>query len=90
MVLGRIMGAVLLVGAGALAVAAVIAAPAALKAARPLVREGLRRSLSIYDRAATAAAEFVDDVEDLVAEVRSDIALKRGPGEPDAPEQKSA
>lgn len=91
MVLGRLVGAVLLVGAGAVAVTAVIAAPHLLKAARPLVREGLRRSISIYDRARSAAAEFVEDVEDLVAEVRADVAdPARGPRPAPTPDSKSA
>jgi hypothetical protein len=78
MSLGRVMGTILVLGAGALALGAVIAAPKLLQTARPLVREGLRRGMSLYDRARVAAAEFGEDVEDLVAEVRSDMASTGG------------
>lgn len=71
---GRVVGTALVIGAGALAVATVIAAPQILRASRPVVREVVRRGLALYDRARTAAAEFADDVEDIVAEVRSDTA----------------
>lgn len=73
---GRLVGAALLLGCGALAITAVVAAPKLLKSARPVVREGLRRGLGLYERARSAAAEFVDDVEDLVAEVRSEVGDK--------------
>lgn len=76
---GRILGTVLVMGAGALAIAAVLAAPGLLKAARPAAREALRRSLGLYERARHAAAEFAEDVEDLVAEVRADIGQKEAP-----------
>jgi len=69
----RILGAVLLVGAGVVAVGAVIAAPRILRVARPLVRDGLKRGMEIYERVRGAAAEFSEDVEDLVAEVKSEI-----------------
>lgn len=72
----RIIGTVLIVGAGALAVAAIVAAPRVLVAARPTVREALRRGLGFYERARHAAAEFVEDVEDLVAEVQADLNEK--------------
>ena len=63
----------MLVGIGALAVAAVISAPTIFRAARPMLKEGLRRSMRLYDQARGAAAEVAEDVEDLVAEVRADI-----------------
>lgn len=74
MAFGRIMGTAMVLGAGALALTAAIAAPRIFKVAKPYVREGLRRSISIYDRARAGAAELVEDIEDLVAEVRSDLS----------------
>ena len=68
---GRILGTALLIGGVAMAVGAVIAAPKILRASRPQVREALRRSLALYDKARAAAAEFAEDMEDLVAEVRA-------------------
>jgi hypothetical protein len=82
---GRVLGTALLIGGGALALGAVIAAPKVLRASRPYVREALRRSLQLYDKARAAAAEFADDVEDLVAEVRAE-APERGATE-EAPEK---
>jgi len=82
---GRVIGTALLIGGGALAVGAIIAAPKLLRASRPAVREALRRSLALYDKARTAAAEFADDVEDLVAEVRADAPERAATGE--APEK---
>lgn len=67
-----LLGAVLVVGAGALVVGAVIAAPTLLRAARPTAREALRRGLNLYERARSAAAEFAEDVEDMVAEVTAE------------------
>lgn len=69
---GRVLGTALLIGAGALAVGAVVAAPKILRASRPAVREALRHGLALYDKARAAAAEFADDVEDLVAEVQAE------------------
>ncbi|MGD9965177.1 MAG: DUF5132 domain-containing protein [Hyphomonadaceae bacterium] len=86
----RLLGTVLVVGAGALAVAAVLAAPGALRAARPLVREGLKRGLDVYDRVRGAAAEFTDDVEDLVAEVRSDFSSEHVPNRTGQPRSSAA
>ena len=54
---GRVLGTVLLIGGGALAVGAIVAAPRVLRAARPAVRETLRRGLALYDKARSAAAE---------------------------------
>lgn len=71
---GRLLGTALLIGGGVLAVAAIVAAPRLLRASRPFAREALRQGLGLYERARTAAAEFADDVEDLVAEVRSDLS----------------
>ena len=53
----RLFGAVLLIGAGAVAVTAVVAAPVILRRARPLVREGFKRGIDLYERARTAAAD---------------------------------
>jgi hypothetical protein len=71
---GRLLGTALVLTCGALAVAAIVAAPRVLRTTRPFVREGLRRGLGLYEQARAAAAEFADDVEDLVAEVRADQA----------------
>lgn len=71
---GRLVGTALLFGVGALAVAALVAAPRILRTTRPFVREGLRRGFGLYEQARAAAAEFAEDVEDLVAEVRADHA----------------
>ena len=68
-----VLGALVMVGAGALAVGVIIAAPALLRAARPAVRAAMRRGLGLYERARNAAAELTEDVEDLVAEVQADI-----------------
>lgn len=69
----RILGAVLLIGAGVVAVGAVIAAPRVLRVARPLVRDGLKRGMEFYERVRGAAAEFSEDVDDLVAEVKAEV-----------------
>ncbi|MDX2275060.1 MAG: DUF5132 domain-containing protein [Hyphomonadaceae bacterium] len=73
---GRILGAVVLVGAGALTIAALSAAPHVLKTARPLLREGLKRGLKLYEAARASAAELAEDVEDLLAEVKADLTAK--------------
>jgi hypothetical protein len=75
---GRVFGTALLIGAGALALGAIVAAPRILRASRPHVREALRRGFALYDKARSAAAEFADDVEDLVAEVRAEAPERGG------------
>jgi hypothetical protein len=74
-----------------LAVAAIVAAPRILRVTRPLVREGLRRGLGLYEQTRAAVAEFADDVEDLVAEVRADQAsVSPGASDKSANELKKA
>jgi hypothetical protein len=70
----RLLGTALLLGAGALAVTAVLAGPPLLRAGRPLLRQGLKRGLEVYTRLRASAAEMIEDVEDLVAEVRGELA----------------
>lgn len=79
--LGRVFGTGLIVGGAALAVATVVAAPKLLRAARPLAREALKRGIDIYETMRRASAEFADDVEDLVAEVREDLSNKKAAAE---------
>lgn len=76
---GRIFGTAAILGAGALAAAVVFAAPHIIPLARPAAREAVRRGLKLYERARYAAAEFVEDLEDLVAEAQSEITEKRAP-----------
>jgi hypothetical protein len=68
-----VLGTLLVVGAGALAIGVIIAAPKLLRAARPTAREALRRGLGLYERVRNAAAEVAEDVEDMVAEVQADL-----------------
>jgi hypothetical protein len=81
----RLLRTALILGGGALAVGVVIAGPALLRQARPLVRAGLKRGLGVYARARAAAEELVEDVEDLVAEVRAEMAPERSPPAPTPP-----
>lgn len=74
---GRLLGTAFLLGAGVVTVAVVVAAPQIMRSARPLLREGLKRGFGLYEQARAAAAELADDVEDLVAEVRSELASGR-------------
>lgn len=76
--LGRIVGTAVLVGAGIAAVAVVVAGPRLLRVARPTLREGLKRGMELYAQARGAAAEFAEDVEDLVAEVQAEIGRSTG------------
>lgn len=69
----RILGTALLIGGAVAVVGAVVFAPRALRIARPAVREALKRSMEMYERARSAGAEFAEDVEDLVAEVRAEL-----------------
>ncbi len=77
----RLLGTMLLIGGGVAAVVVVVAAPKVLRAARPMVREALKRGMGVYARARAASAEFVEDVEDLVAEVQAELTATR-PDEP--------
>jgi hypothetical protein len=79
----RLIGTALLVGGGLLAVGLVVAAPSILRAGRPAIRSGLKRGMQLYAQARTAAAELIEDVEDLIAEVQSELTHER-PTESDA------
>lgn len=83
MIGSRILGAALLVGGGIAVIAFAVAAPRILRASRPFVRETLKRGLAAYARARTAAAEFAEDVEDLVAEVQAELTRERPSPAPD-------
>jgi hypothetical protein len=87
---GRALGTALLIGAGALAVGAIVAAPRILRVSRPHVREAIRRGFALYDKARSAAAEFADDMEDLVAEVRAEAPGREGARETSQDEPKRA
>jgi hypothetical protein len=80
----RLFGAMAFIVGGTLIVTAVIAAPAVFRAARPVARESLRRGLRFYGRARAATAEFVEDVEDLVAEVQSELSRETAASQPPA------
>jgi len=79
---GRIFGTAAILGAGALAAAVVFAGPHIVPLVRPAAREALRRGLKLYERARHAAAEFVEDLEDLAAEAQSESTEKRAPDLP--------
>jgi hypothetical protein len=70
----RALGAVVVIGAGAALIAAAAAAPRILHAARPALRQGLKRGLGAYAALRATAAQFTEDVEDLLAEVQSEIS----------------
>jgi hypothetical protein len=53
--------------------------PRILRAARPIVRQGLKRGLEVYALVRGAAAELADDVEDLIAEVQAELKQARAP-----------
>jgi Protein of unknown function (DUF5132) len=84
MIGSRTLGAALLVGGGIAAIALALAAPKILRASRPFVRESLKRGMGAYARARAAAAEFAEDMEDLVAEVQAELTRERPPPAPDA------
>jgi hypothetical protein len=69
----RLLGGVIVVGLGLGAVALVANAPKLLRSTRPFLRQGLKRGLAAYDGLRGAAAEFAEDVEDLVAEVQTEL-----------------
>lgn len=77
----RIVGTAVLVGVGVAAVAAVAYGPRILRAARPVLREGLKRGMEIYVQARGAVAEAAEDMEDLVAEVRAEVSAATGMSE---------
>lgn len=70
----RLLGTVLVIGAAGALVGAAVMAPRLLRAARPALRQGLKRGLSAYAAVRAAAAEFTEDVEDLVAEVQQELS----------------
>jgi len=69
----KLLTAGLLIGGGAL-LAAAIAAPRALRAARPAMRGLIRNGMLAYAKARSAAAAFGEDIEDLFAEVAAELA----------------
>jgi hypothetical protein len=73
----RVLGAVVVIGAAGALIAAATLAPRVLRSARPMLRRGLKRGLGAYAALRAAAAEFTEDVEDLVAEVQSELSQAR-------------
>lgn len=84
--MARWVGTALALGAGVIALGAVIVAPRVLRTARPLVRDALRRGYSLFAYARSASAEFVEDLEDLFAEVKAEHEQKTAPA-PASPDQ---
>lgn len=66
----------LLAGAGFL----VAVLPLAFKSARPLTRKMLKSVLLLTEKGKVLAAESVEDLEDLLAEVKSEMAETRQVG----------
>lgn len=69
----RLLGGVVILGVGVGAVVLVASAPRLLRASRPALRQGLKRGLEAYAALRGAAADFAEDVEDLVAEVQAEL-----------------
>jgi len=67
-------GAALGVGAALVAVAAI---PAIVAATRPLARVALKSSLLLLEKGREAMAEAGEHLEDLVAEVKTELADER-------------
>jgi hypothetical protein len=67
-------GAALGVGAALVAVAAI---PAIVVATRPLARVALKSGLLLLEKSREAIAEAGENIEDLVAEVRAELAAER-------------
>jgi hypothetical protein len=67
-------GAALGVGAALVAVAAI---PAIVAATRPLVRVAVKSGLLLLEKGREAVAEAGEHMEDLVAEVKAELAAER-------------
>jgi hypothetical protein len=67
-------GAALGIGAALVAVAAL---PAIMVATRPLARVALKSSLLLLEKGREAVAEAGEHLEDLVAEVKAELASER-------------
>lgn len=67
-------GAALGIGAVVVAVAAI---PAIVVATRPLARVALKTSLLLLEKGKEAVAEAGEQLEDLVAEVKAELAAER-------------
>ena len=70
--LGLVFRGALFVGA-AVATGAVLG-PAIWRNGRPIAKSALRSGMEVAEAARVAAARFVEDIEDLVAEVRHEQA----------------
>lgn len=75
----RFLGGVVVVGVGVGAIVLAANAPRLLRAARPVLRQGLKRGLEAYAAVRGAAAELAEDVEDLVAEVQAELKEGHAP-----------
>lgn len=69
----RFLGGVVVLGLGVGAIALAANEPKLLRAARPMLRKGLKQGLEACAAVRGAAAELAEDVEDLVAEVQSEL-----------------
>lgn len=82
----RFLGSVIVLGVGVGVIALAVNAPKVLRAARPVLRKGLKRGLGAYAAMRSAASELAEDVEDLLAEVQAE--LKQGGDPPQKAEAK--
>lgn len=75
----RFLGGVVVLGLGVGAIALAANEPKLLRAARPMLRKGLKQGLEACAAVRGAAAELAEDVEDLVAEVQSELKQAQSP-----------
>lgn len=75
----RLLGGVVVLGLGVGAIALAANAPKLLRAARPVLRKGLKQGLEAYAAVRATAAELAEDVEDLLAEVEAELKESRAP-----------
>ena len=75
----RLLGGVVVLGLGVGAIALAANAPKLLRAARPVLRKGLKQGLQAYAAVRATASELAEDVEDLLAEVEAELKESRAP-----------
>lgn len=79
----------LLLGVG-IGAGAVVTAPYLLALLRPLLKAIVKQSFLAFERIREAAAHAAEELEDVVAEVRSELESELGPAAPGPEEEEEA
>lgn len=87
---GTPLGIAIGVGATLFAKAVIPMLPDLVRAARPGAREAIKSGILFIEQGREILAEISEEVEDILAEARSDLQQKKDVSQPESPKQSEA